>query len=119
MDNNILRTVKKMLGITAEDTHFDLDIMLHINSTFSVLTQLGAGPENGYAISSGEETWDEFLEESKLLNMVKSYMFLRVRSLFDPPTNASLFDAMEKMIKEYEWRIEVAVTEGKVSSNAS
>lgn len=119
MDNNILRTVKKMLGITAEDTHFDLDIMLHINSTFSVLTQLGAGPENGYAINSGEETWDEFLEESKLLNMVKSYMFLRVRALFDPPTNASLFDAMEKMIKEYEWRIEVAVTEGKVSSNAS
>lgn len=118
MDNNILHTVKKMLGITAEDTHFDLDIMIHINSTFSVLAQLGVGPENGYTISSGEETWDELLEESKLLTMVKSYTFLRVRSLFDPPTNASLFDAMEKMIKEYEWRIEVAVTEGKVSSNA-
>lgn len=119
METNILKTIKKLLGIVDEDTHFDLDIMVGINSAFSVLTQLGVGPETGFSIQTGEEIWSDFFGDATLLNNVISYTHLRVRTLFDPPSNASLLEAFEKLIKEYEWRIEVAVTEGKVSSNDS
>ena len=119
METNILKTIKKMLGIVDEDTHFDLDITVCINSAFSVLTQLGVGPETGFSVKTGEETWSDFLGDATLLDNVISYTHLRVRTLFDPPSNASLLEAFEKLIKEYEWRIEVAVTEGKVSSNGS
>lgn len=119
METNILKTIKKMLGIAYDDTHFDLDLMIHINSAFSVLTQLGVGPDTGFSMRTGDETWSDFLGTATLLDMVISYTFLRVRALFDPPSNASLLEAFEKMIKEYEWRIEVAVTESGVNSNGS
>lgn len=107
--DSILLSVKKMLGIIPEYEHFDSDIIMHINSTFSILTQLGVGPEKGFAIKDGGNNWDEFLPESPFLEMVKSYIFLRVRLLFDPPTSSAAMEAINRQVSEFEWRINVAV----------
>ena len=106
---SILTSVKKMLGITEEYEHFDQDLVMHINSIFSVLNQLGVGPKDGYAITGAEEVWSSFLPEGKKLEMAKSFMYLRVRLLFDPPTVSSVMEAMNRQASELEWRLNVAV----------
>lgn len=103
--NSILTSVKKMLGIAEEYEQFDLDILIHINSVFTTLNQLGVGPEEGYSIESSANSWNEFLGSESRLAMVKSYMYLKVRFLFDPPTIGGLIDATERQIAEMEWRI--------------
>ncbi len=103
--NSILNSTKKVLNIEPEDEAFDVDLILHINSVFSELCALGVGPERAYSIESSDETWDEFITNTDL-NMVKSYMYLEVRLMFDPPT-ASLLSAMERKRDEYEWRLNV------------
>lgn len=104
--NSILTSVKKMLGITEEYEQFDPDIILHINSVFMILNQLGVGSE--YRIEDKGNTWDEFLTEGSNLDLVKSYMYLKVRLLFDPPQSSTLVEAMNRQIAEFEWRLNVA-----------
>ena len=102
---SILTSVKKILGIDEAYLAFDPDIIIHINSVFSTLNQLGIGPTLGFMIEDAEATWDDFLGTDLRLNNVKSYVYLRVRMLFDPPTTGYLIDAMKEQIKEMEWRI--------------
>ena len=104
---SILDSVKQVLGIDAADTSFDLDVTMHINSAFSTLNQLGIGPEDGFAIEDDSATWDDFIGSDVRLNSVKTYVYLRVRLLFDPPTTSFVIDAMKKQIEELEWRINV------------
>lgn len=106
---SILTSVKKMLGITEEYTHFDADIIMHINSIFMVLNQLGVGPEEGFSIEDETTTWFEYIDTIKQLQAVKSYMFLRVRMLFDPPASSVVMEAMKQQANEMEFRLNIAV----------
>ncbi len=103
--DSILTSIKKLLGITAEYDHFDPDIILHINTVFGILTQLGVGPANGFSITNEYGVWSDFLQDDPRLEMVKSFMHLKVRLLFDPPQSSALIQAMEKQAAELEWRI--------------
>lgn len=105
MTQSILDSTKKMLGLATDYTVFDLDVITHINTVFSVLTQLGIGPERGFSIEDSSTTWDEYLDGNKLLSTIKSYVYLRVRILFDPPSAGYVLTAIENQIKELEWRI--------------
>jgi hypothetical protein len=107
MSDSILTSTKKILGIDEDYTVFDVDITMHINSVLSTLNQLGIGPVEGFEIFDKTATWDQFLDDYKTLNAVKSYMYLRVRLLFDPPTTSYMITAMEKQILEQEWRLNV------------
>ncbi len=109
MAESILLSVKKSLGITEEYEHFDADIIMHINSVFNILTQLGVGDETGFAITGSEETWSEFTSDNVLLNSVKSYVCLKVRLLFDPPTTSAVMESIQRLISELEWRLNVTV----------
>lgn len=105
MTQSILDSTKKMLGLATDYMVFDLDVITHINTVFSVLTQLGIGPERGFSIEDSSTTWDEYLGGNKLLSTIKSYVYLRVRILFDPPSAGYVLTAIENQIKELEWRI--------------
>lgn len=105
--DSILLSVKKSLNIPPEETAFDVDLMMHINSAFSELYQLGVGPDEAFMIEDETSTWDEFTNDDGAINMVKSWMYLDVRIMFDPPT-ASILSAMERKRDEYEWRLNVA-----------
>jgi hypothetical protein len=107
MTDSILDSTKKALNLASDYTAFDQDIILHINSVFSTLNQLGIGPAAGFMISDKVPVWADFLEGDLRLNNVKTYMYLRVRLLFDPPTLGYVIDAMKDQIKELEWRINV------------
>ena len=108
MSESILLSVKKTIGIPAEHHEFDLDIVMHINSTLSKLFQMGVGPrDTPFEITGEQETWVDFIEDKKDLNMVKSFVYLEVRLMFDPPT-ASLLTSLQERQKEYEWRLTVA-----------
>ena len=107
MSGSILNTTKKILGLTEDYTVFDLDIIIHINSILNVVTQLGIGPEDGFMIEDATATWEDFLGSDKRLNAVKTYVYLRVRLLFDPPTTSYLINAMESQCRELEWRLNV------------
>lgn len=109
---SILTSIKKLLGPTEEQTHFDTDIITHINSVFSDLALLGVGPSEGFSIEDSSATWDEFFEGfpyPNLLNSVKTYMYLKVKILFDPPANSSVLKSYEQEIAKYEWKINVTV----------
>lgn len=110
MAQSILTSVKKILGIAESDTSFDTDVMIHINSVFSVLDQIGIGPEGGLAIEDATSTWDDFTTD-KRLSSVKTYVYLRVRLLFDPPNTSFVIESMNKQIADLEWRLSV-VREG-------
>lgn len=103
--DSILTSVKKLLGIADEYTHFDSDIIMHINTVFSSLTQMGVGPAEGFSITDTYSTWDEFTSENVSLASVKTYMYLKVRLLFDPPQNSSVMSSMERQASELEWRL--------------
>ena len=107
MEQSILNSTKKILGIAEDYTVFDLDIITHINTAFSTLAQLGVGPSAGFMIDDAAEEWDEFFGEIPdfQYNSVKSYVFLKVRQLFDPPQTSYLITATEKQIEELEWRL--------------
>ena len=105
MEQSILTSTKKILGIAADYTAFDLDIITHINAAFSTLTQLGVGPAEGFMIEDADAEWYDFIENDSQLNTVKSYVFLKVRQLFDPPTTSYLIAAVDKQIQEFEWRL--------------
>lgn len=105
MEPSILNSIKKVLGLADDDTAFDTDIVMHINSVLSTLNQIGVGPEAGFAIEDAESTWSDLLGEDHRLNMVKSYVYLKVRLAFDPPGTSFAIDAISKMADQYEWRI--------------
>jgi hypothetical protein len=108
MAQSILTSTKKILGIAQSDTSFDVDIVIHINSVFSVLQQLGVGPSSGFSIVDATANWEDFLgTSSNAINAVKTYMYLRVRLLFDAPTTSYLVASLNEQIKELEWRLNV------------
>lgn len=106
---SILQSVKKQLGITDDYTHFDSDIVMHINSVFMILNQLGLGPPAGFSITGPDETWKSFFGEIPETTAVKTYVGLKVRLMFDPPTASSSMEAMNRLISELEWRLNAAV----------
>lgn len=105
METSILKSTKKNLGITAADTSFDLDIITHINTSFSTLTQLGVGPPTGFMIEDDSSVWEDFVGTDLELNSVKTYVYLKTKSLFDPPQTSYLLGAMKDQIRELEWRL--------------
>ncbi len=105
MEPSILKSTKKLLNVEPTYTPFDLDILTHINSVLSFLNQLGVGPIGGLFIEDDTAVWDDLELPPNQLNSVKSYIFLKVRMLFDPPGTSFLIGAMEKQIAEFEWRI--------------
>lgn len=116
MTTSILTDIKKAIGLTEANEAFDLEITMHINSVFADLNQIGAGPANGYAIVDKTNTWDEFLADEIDLNMVRSYVFRRVKMMHDPPTIGRVIQAFEDAIAKDEWRIRVATDTPDLSS---
>lgn len=107
MEASILKSTKKILGLSPEYTPFDLDILTHLNATFAILDQLGIGPVGGFYVEDEAATWDEFGAQPNQLNLVRSYVFLKVRMLFDPPATSFLIEAMNNQIDQFEWRLTV------------
>ena len=106
---SILTSIKKLLGIEADYTHFDADLIIHINSVFSILAQIGVGPADGFSITGANEVWSDFIEgDSKMFSLVKSYMHLKVKLLFDPPLGSAVMESINRQISEFEWRLFVA-----------
>ena len=105
---SILTSIKKLLGISEDYKHFDVDLIMHINTVFLVLTQLGVGPAEGFMIEDESAFWEDFLEDPTQMQAVKSYMYLKVKLLFDPPLSSAAMESMNRMIAEYEWRLNVA-----------
>lgn len=107
MEPSILKSTKKIVGIEPDDTVFDLDIITHINSVFSTLTQLGVGPVDGFMIEDDTAVWEDFIQDDTKINSVKSYIYLRVRLIFDPPATSYFIAAVERQVTELEWRLNV------------
>ncbi len=105
---SILTSIKKVLGIAEEYTQFDVDLIIHINSVMSILTQLGVGPSEGFSISDKNSVWIEFVPEGAKLDLVKSYVYMKVKLLFDPPLSSAAIESINRTISEFEWRIQVA-----------
>ena len=106
---SILTSIKKLLGIAEEYQVYDVDLIMHINSVFSILTQLGVGPADGFSIEDDDALWTDFIPEKSKIECVKSYIHHKVKLLFDPPLGSAVIDSMERTIKELEWRLMVAV----------
>ena len=103
---SILTSIKKLLGITEADTSFDDDIIIHINSVFSILNQIGVGPSEGFSISDEHAIWNDFVsEESTAYSSVKTYVYLKVRLIFDPPSSSVVVDSIKRNLDELEWRL--------------
>ena len=103
---SILTSIKKLLGIAEEYTQFDNDIIMHINSVFTTLTQLGVGPSEGFYIEDKGAYWSDFIEDLSKLQAVKTYMYLKVRLLFDPSSlGSATLASYERQIQELEWRL--------------
>lgn len=109
MEDSILRSIKGLLGPDDDYDVFDQDIIIFINAAFSTLTQLGLGPSNGFRITGCDETWQDFLGDASDLESVKTYIFMKVKMAFDPPTSSFVLSAYQEACKEYEWRLNVAV----------
>jgi len=105
--SSILTDTKKILGIAEDYTAFDIDVVMHINSALATLNQIGIGPEEGFDISDETAEWSDFISDDKRLNSVKTYVYLRVRLLFDPPATSFHLDAIQKQLTELEWRLNV------------
>ena len=106
---SILNSVKSHIGVSESDTHFDPDIILDINSVFSILRQMGVGPETTFSIVDDSTIWNDFLDDDDY-NEVKTYMYLKVKMMFDPPTNSNIMNAMKEQINELEWRLNVSAS---------
>lgn len=106
--DSILTSIKKLLGITEEYDAFDQDIIMHINTVMGILTQLGIGPTEGFSISDKETTWADYLGDDHRFEMVKSYIYLKVRMMFDPSLTSTVNEAITRNISELEWRLNAA-----------
>ena len=105
---SILTSIKKLLGIPEDDESFDTDIIIHINSVFMILNQLGVGPTKGFKICNKEDVWDDYIADEVTVELVKSYVYLKVRLLFDPPSTSSVMDSINRQISEFEWRLNIS-----------
>lgn len=114
---SILNSVKKHIGISEEETHFDPDIIIHINSVFSILNQMGIGPAKTFSINDEKAIWNDFLEDDPDFSEVKTYMYLKVKMIFDPPTNSNVMTAMKEQISELEWRLTVTASNKKMEED--
>lgn len=107
--DSILTSIKKLLGITEEYDAFDTDIIIHINSVFMILNQIGVGPPEGFRIEDDSTTWTDYISDlsynSVKLDAVKSYIYLKVKLLFDPPLSSSVTESYKNQINELEWRL--------------
>lgn len=107
--DSILTSIKKMLGIDEEYNKFDTDIIININSVFGILNQLGVGPAAGFSIQDSTSTWSDFISTTQtnpsVLEMAKTYIYLKVKLVFDPPTVGAVMEATKQQIAEYEWRL--------------
>lgn len=102
---SILESIKKMLGIGPEYDVFDMDLVIHINSVLSILTQLGVGPKEGFVIQDKTAVWSEFIPEQPKQELVKSFVYLKVKLLFDPPSSSAAVESINCLLSELEWRI--------------
>lgn len=114
--DSILDSIKKLLGLSPEDDSFDVDVILHINTALSVLTQIGMGPASGFSIADNTTTWNEYVQGDARLNLIKTYVYMKVKQAFDPPTSGTANDALKRQIDEYESRISYLVDPGDAES---
>lgn len=105
MNESILESIKKLVGIDSESEHFDPDLIIHINTVLMTLNQLGVGPDKTFHITGEEELWEDFVQNEEDLEGIKTFTYLKVRLLFDPPTSSFVLDSMRKLADEYEWRL--------------
>lgn len=118
MEDSILKTIKKLLGLLQDDTSFDLDITTHINSVLSLLRQIGFPIADNFMVTSEAATWSQLVGSAKNLDLVRTYIYLRVRLLFDPPTSSFGLDSMQKQAAESEWRLHVLTDPPFVTTTA-
>lgn len=104
---SILTSIKKMLDVEESCTHFDPTIISHINTALMVLTQIGVGPESGFSIKDASAKWSDFLSDMSKLEGVKTYIYLRVKPLFDPTSSSAISSAMKNVADELEWRMNI------------
>ena len=112
MEDSILLTIKKLLGLCEDYNAFDMDIIIHINMVFNILNQMGVGPKEGFIVKGPEDKWNDYVRDSRKLEMVKTYIYLKVRQIFDPGTSSALNNAIEAQISELEWRLSAQVDPG-------
>lgn len=117
--DSILTSIKKLLGIPEMYEQFDMDVIMHINSALFVLTQLGVGPSGGFSITDKTAKWTDFVTDVNKIESIKSYIYLKVRLLFDPPTSSAVTEAINRQISELEWRINLAVDPGEKSEEVT
>lgn len=111
--DSILVSIKKLLGVDEFCYHFDEEIIMHINSAIMILTQLGVGPAEGFFINDATETWSDLIGDRKDLQAIKTYVYQKVKLIFDPPSSSSVIEAMNQNIREFEWRLNHAVETAK------
>ena len=104
--DSILESIKKLLGIPKDYTAFDVDVIMHINTAFAILNQLGLGPEGGYGIEGYDDVWDDYIV-SYNMSMIKTFIYLKVRLAFDPPSSTALIESMQRTLDELTWRLEL------------
>ena len=107
MENSILEDISKLLGVQVDEDFFNTDILIHINSAFNQLCQLGVGPDTPFRITTGNETWSDFMPNISDYENIKTYIYLYVRLIFDPPTSGFVTDAIKARMAELEWRMYV------------
>lgn len=106
---SILTSIKKLLGIDGDYAHFDADLIMHINSVFSILTQMGVGPDTGFFITGNSEKWTDFINSDlECCSLVRSYVYLKVKLLFDPSLSSAVTESINRQISEFEWRLFVS-----------
>lgn len=113
MQESILLTIKQMLGIPSEYSVFDEELAVYINTVIAALRQLGVGPENGFAITGENESWEDYIGDTSMYENVKAYIYLKVRMMFDPPSSSFVLEAFKNQAAEIEWRIYIQADEDK------
>lgn len=114
MNNSILTEIKKLLGVNDDYKQFDVDIIIHINAAFSVLNQLGVGPETPFHITDKSSTWSDFIADANNYNLIQQTVYLYVKLNWDPQTNSFLVDNMKKQLEENEWRLNVMADKNQI-----
>lgn len=111
---SILESIKKLLGLTKEYTQYDPDIIMHINTVFMILNQLGVGPSDGFTISDATQTWNDYISDKSDLEAVKTFIYLNVKLYFDPPQSSTLMDSINRQIEMLSFRLNVNADKGEV-----
>jgi len=113
--DSILLSIKRLLGVSEDCEHFDDEIIMHINSVLVILNQLGVGPPGGFIVTDTRQTWSMFVPNRTDIEFIKTYVFMKVKLIFDPPQSSSAIESMNRVISELEWRINVAVDPGETT----